>query len=96
MRQFLAIAGAAALAILATGAQADDAKPAAATAAFAPKAGQLVMSSDNKRIGRIDRVEATRVGVIFDSQYVYIPNATLSAGENGRVVTTLARREIGR
>lgn len=96
MRQFLAIAGAAALAILSTAAQADDAAPAAAKPAFTPKAGQLVWSSDNKRIGRIDRVEASRVGVILDAQYVYIPTATLSPGENGRVVTSLARREIGR
>ena len=96
MRQFLAIAGAAALAILSTAAQADDAKPAAAAASFAPKAGQLVYSSDNKRVGRIDRVEAARVGVILDSQYVYIATATLSVGENGRVLTTLARRDIGR
>ncbi|HEY6868898.1 MAG TPA: hypothetical protein VI199_03975 [Novosphingobium sp.] len=96
MREFLAIAGAAALAILSTAAHADDAKPAAAAAAFTPKSGQMVVSSDNKRVGRIDRVEATRVGVILDSQYVYIPTASLSAGENGRVVTSLARRDIGR
>lgn len=93
MRKIIAIA---ALAVAGISAQASAQDAPATTAAVTAKVGQLVVSSDNKRIGRIDRVEATRVGVIYDMKYVYIPVATLSAGEGGRVVTSLARKDIGR
>ncbi len=89
MRNLLALAGAVALATLSTSAMADEAAPAAAVA----KVGRLVVSSDGKRIGRIDKVEANRVGIIFESAYIYVPTESLSAGENNRVVTALTFKD---
>ena len=89
MRNLLAIASAAALATLSTAALAQTDAPVA-------KTGRLLISSDGKRLGRIDRVEAARVGVIVDSTYIYIPTATLSAGENNRVLTSLSYKDIVR
>lgn len=92
MRKIIAIA---ALAVAGISAQAS-AEDAPAAAAVTAKVGQLLVTSDAKRIGRIDRVEATRVGVIYDTKYIFVPVASLSAGENGRIVTSLTRKDIGR
>jgi hypothetical protein len=87
MRKSLALAGAALLAAMSTVAHADD-------AAFAPKLGQMVYSSDGSRIGRIDRIDGQRVGIIFDMTYVYVPVDSLAAGDKGRAVTKLTYKEV--
>lgn len=83
---------------------AQEAAPAApaAPAAAAPlslRPGLLIISSDGRRVGRVERVLGDRtaptgVTVIKDSAFVTVPARTLSAGEGGRVVTSLAYREI--
>lgn len=87
MRKSLALAGAALLAAMSTVAHAED-------AAFTPKVGQMVYSSDGSRIGRIDNIDGQRAGIIFDMTYVYVPVNSLSAGEKGRAVTKLTYSQI--
>ena len=94
MRHLLTLAGAAALAALSVAPTAASAQePAAATDSFV-KLGRLVVSSDGKRLGRIDRISGARIGLIVDSKYVYLPVATLTAGENSRVVTSLSFKDV--
>jgi hypothetical protein len=93
MRKYLAIAAAAALATVATAATAEDVAAVSTAAAVAPKVGQTVVSSDGRTLGRIDRVDAQRVGVIVDMKYVYLPSASLSAGTKGRLVTSLTAKQ---
>jgi hypothetical protein len=65
-----------------------------------PKAGALVRSSDGKRIGRVDRIVTGQDGqpvsasVIYDSRFVYIPVSTLTVAEDGRMTTSLSRKEV--
>jgi hypothetical protein len=87
MRKSLAFAGAAILAALSPVVHAED-------AAFTARAGQMVVTSDGKRVGSIDRIAGQRVGIIRDTKYIYLPVASLSAGENGRVVTKLTYKEV--
>lgn len=73
----------------------------AAPTAPAPvlKSGALLLSSDGKRIGRIERVvtgaDGTPVSVslIADSRFVYIPASTIAASGNG-LSTSLTRAEV--
>jgi hypothetical protein len=63
------------------------------------RSGILIVSSDGRRIGVIDSVvgdkaSPTAVKVIKDMHVVIIPVSSLSAGDKGRVVTTLAYKEI--
>jgi hypothetical protein len=76
------------------------AQPAAETAAVGPlKAGALLLSSDGKRIGRIERVvksaDGTPVSVslIADSRFIYVPASTISPSEKG-FSTSLTRAEV--
>lgn len=65
----------------------------------APKSGTLLVTSDGKRVGRIDRVitgangEPKSVSVIYDSRFVYVPVSSLTMGD-GRVTTSLTRKEV--
>jgi len=88
MRNLL-LAGAVALASLSTAALAEEAVGVSAASAFTAKTGQLVYSSDSKKLGRIDRIVNGRAGIIVDQKYVYVPVESLSAGQNGRAVTSL-------
>lgn len=72
-----------------------------APAAPAPvlKSGALLLSSDGKRIGRIERVvkgaDGTPVSVslIADQRFVYVPASTIVASEKG-LSTSLTRAEV--
>lgn len=63
------------------------------------KAGALLLSSDGKRIGRIERVvkgsdgAAVSAAVIVDSRFVYVPASTISSVERG-FSTSLTRVEV--
>jgi len=77
---------------------AQEAAPAPA-AAVDLRPGMVIVSSDGRRIGRIERVlgesgAPTGVTVIKDSKFVTVPAGTLSSGEHGRVVTSLAYRDV--
>lgn len=87
MRKSFAVTGAALIAMLSTVAQADE-------ATFVAKRGQMVYSSDNHRIGHIDKIEKQRAGIIVDTRYVYVPLDSLSPGEKSRVVTKLTYKEV--
>ena len=94
MRKILAVAAAAALATVAAGASAEDVAASSTAPALVIKTGRLVVSSEGRVIGRIDRVAADRIGVIADGQYVYIPTSTLSAGEKTRLATSLTTKQV--
>ena len=86
------------LVALPAAAQTAETAPAAATAPVAAPAiknGDLVWSTDGRRIGRVDRVRGDAVAVISDMKMVYIPVATLSTSEHG-LVSSLTRKEIDR
>jgi hypothetical protein len=93
MRKILVLAAAAALTTLA-GAASAETVAAAAAPALELKVGRLVVSSDGRTVGRIDRVEASKIGLIGDGRYLYIPTSTLSAGEKNRVVTSLTAKQV--
>ena len=65
-----------------------------------PKAGSMIVTSDGKRIGQIDRIVTDRSGqplsasVIYDSRFVYVPVSTLTVDANGRATTSLSRKEL--
>lgn len=85
-----------ALGLVALPAAAQTAAPAAvpaATAAPEIKTGEMVWSAEGRRIGRVDRVRGDAVAVIRDMKMIYIPIATLSAGDHG-LVSTLTTKEI--
>jgi|KBSSwiStaDraftv2_1062776.scaffolds.fasta_scaffold3681103_1 hypothetical protein len=69
-----------------------------AQGAAAVKPGVMIVSSDGKRIGRIDRIitsgQEQSASVIYDSRFVYVPVSTLTVGEDGRATTTLSRKEV--
>ena len=87
MRKSFTVAGAALLALVSTVAHAEG-------AAFVAKPGQTVYSSDNHRVGVIDRVADQRAGIIYDMRYIYVPVETLSPGEKNHVVSKLTYKEI--
>lgn len=66
------------------------------------RSGAMLVSADGRRIGRIDRIVTTTAGqplsaaVILDSRFVYVPIATLSAADGGRVTTSLNRDDLRR
>lgn len=66
------------------------------------RSGQLVVSSDGKRIGRIDRIVKDKAGapvaatVIYASRLVRLPYSTLSVDAEQRTVTTLSRAEVSK
>jgi hypothetical protein len=74
--------------------------PVLAQSAGMPKAGTLLVTADGKRVGRIDRIVVDRAGqpvsaaVIVDTRFVYVPVTTLNAGEEGRAVTSLTRKQV--
>ena len=73
--------------------------PALSQPATSPKAGMVLLSSDGKRIGRIERIvgstgQAQMVSVIYDSRFIYVPLSTLTLGEDGRATTSLSRKEV--
>lgn len=60
--------------------------------------GAIVMSSDGKLVGKIQRIfdadgEASTVSVIYRSQFVQIPASTLTADDK-RFITSLTLAEI--
>ncbi len=65
-----------------------------------PDTGKMIFTSDGKRVGRIDRVVADAAGtpqaaaVIYDSKFIQVPYATLTPGENGRLVTSLTQKDL--
>lgn len=63
-------------------------------AAVQPVRGQMILTSDGSRLGRVYRVaDDGAPSVIFNGRLIIIPAATISAdGDN--LVTTLTRREI--
>lgn len=71
-----------------------------AQAAVAPSAGKLLVTSDGKRVGPIDRIvrdaggAPRSVAVIYDSHFVYVPYETLTVGEKGRVTTSLSQKDV--
>ncbi len=86
---------------LATAAAAQTA-PAAApvVAAFVPKIGAIVKSSDGRVLGRVDRVVVkdgapVSVNVIVDGRMVRIPIATIS-GTDSALVTSLTKAAAGK
>lgn len=66
-----------------------------ASAALDIKGGEMVWSAEGRRIGRVDRVRGDSIAVIRDMKMIYIPIATLTAGERG-LVSTLTSKEINR
>ncbi len=68
---------------------------AAATTALEIKGGEMVWSSEGRRVGRVDRVRGETVAVIRDMKMIYIPIASLSASDRG-LVSTLTNKEINR
>jgi hypothetical protein len=76
------------------------AQAAAEPAAAAPvKLGALVVDSEGRRIGRVERVNKdkdgtpTTVSIISGSKFVYVPVSSLTQGEKS-YATSLARAEI--
>lgn len=97
----LALAALSSALIVAVPAVAEDAAPTAATAAAPLKLveGVLIVSADGRRVGRVETISGPHdapvaVTVIKDDQFATIPAATLSAGDHGRVLTTLKYSEI--
>lgn len=88
------------VALLSTGAAVSETVAApAATAAVMIKEGQMVRSSDGKRIGSIENLTKDSSGapvaanVIFDERFVAIPASTLT--ESGNALTTsLSYRDV--
>lgn len=76
-----------------------EAAPPAAAAPTVLKTGALLVSSDGKRVGRIERVVKGTDGaplsasVIFDSRIVYVPASTIAAAERG-YSTSLTRAQV--
>lgn len=64
------------------------------------KPGRTIVTSDGKRVGQIDRIVADSAGapqsaaVILESRFIYIPASTLTAGDNGRVTTSLTIKDV--
>lgn len=87
------IALALSLSTLPVAAHAADEAPTAAAATI--KSGDLLWSSDGRRIGRVDRVRGASVSVIYDTRMIYVPAATLKSGDKG-LTTSLTRKEIDR
>ena len=67
----------------------------ATAAAPAISRGDMVFSADGHMIGRVDRVNATSVSVIYDDRYVNIPTTTLSA-KGKDLATSLKRAEVSK
>lgn len=71
----------------------------AAAAPLKLSQGMLIVSVEGRRVGRIDSLVGTNaaptaVTVIKDDQFATILASTLSAGENGRIVTSMKYRDI--
>lgn len=86
---------------LAAPAFAQDAAPTAVAQVTAPalQNGMVVISSDGRRVGVIDslvgdKASPTAVKVIKEMRVISIPASSLSVSGKGRVVTTLAYKEI--
>jgi hypothetical protein len=65
----------------------------------AVKSGDLIVTADGKRLGRVDTVTVQggapyAVSVIYDSKFVKIPVSTLTSGEGGRLQTSLSRDDV--
>jgi hypothetical protein len=79
---------------------AQDAAPPATTAApLKLTEGALIVSADGRRVGRVETITGApaspvSVTVIKDDQFATIPASTLSAGDHGRVMTTLKYSDI--
>lgn len=71
------------------------AEVAAVQAAAIAKRGDMVYSSDDRRIGRIDRVRGDKVGIIYRDRFVDIPVSTLTAADRG-FKTSLTRAEVNK
>ena len=77
---------------------AEDAAPAAVT----PKLGMSVMTSDGKRLGRVDDIhqatkrEAASVGIIYDGHFVYLPVSTLTAADKGYTTSLSLKQALGK
>ncbi|RJF91373.1 hypothetical protein [Sphingomonas cavernae] len=61
---------------------------AAATAPARLKNGVTLYSADGKRLGKVNRVAADVVTIIFDSRFVRVPTNSVSEAE-GKLVTSL-------
>lgn len=62
----------------------------------AVRTGLLLLDANNARLGQIDRVYPDgSVRIIYGTRFVTIPAATIGAA-NGKIVTTLKRREVER
>ncbi|MGF7150207.1 putative metalloprotease with PDZ domain [Sphingomonas zeicaulis] len=71
---------------------AQDAAP-AAQAAITP--GAMIVSADGRRVGRIDRVLASTVSLIYNGRFIQIPTATLTPSDRG-YTTTLTKADLAK
>ena len=67
--------------------------------AVAVKSGDVLVTADGKRVGRVDAITSKDgapylVSVIYDSRFIKIPVSTISTGEGGRLQTSLSRDDI--
>jgi hypothetical protein len=69
--------------------------PAPAAAAVQVSEGQTIVAANGARLGRVSRLDNSgSPQLIFQGRLVTVPLATLSAGENGRLNTSLNPDEL--
>ncbi|TZG28889.1 hypothetical protein [Sphingomonas montanisoli] len=73
--------------------------PAFAQGVASLKTGAILVSADGKRLGRVDTITSkdgapVSLNLIFDSRFVHVPASTVTAGEDGRLTTSLSRDEV--
>lgn len=74
---------------------ASEAAPVAAAHVPSVARGAVIFSADGRRIGRVDRVRAASVSVIYHGKFVEIPTDSLSSGERG-LTTSLTQAELAK
>lgn len=76
------------------------AAPATAQEAAAVREGAVLVSADGARLGRVTRVvtnaegQPVSVALIYRSRFIYVPVSTVTAGDDGRLTTSLTRDEL--
>jgi hypothetical protein len=73
------------------------AQPVADSAAAAPaiSKGAMIFSADGRRIGRVDRVRATSVSIIYSGRFIEIPLGSLTPADKG-YTTSLNKADLGK
>ena len=73
------------------------AQPAADSEAATPEIakGAMIVSADGGRVGRVDRVRATGVSVIYNGRFIEIPIGTLTPADKG-YTTSLNKADLNK